>query len=61
MWLEVSRSELSDVIDLLPEISPLLAIGQAQLYFDGTQLVEQAPGVCITNIVEALYFVKLGF
>ncbi len=38
MWLEVSKSELSDVLDLLPEISPLLAAGQAQLFFDGVQL-----------------------
>jgi len=51
MWLEVSRSELSDVIDLLPEISPLLAIGQAQLYFDGTQLV--AKGVMSSFEVNA--------
>jgi hypothetical protein len=38
MWLEVSKSELSDVLDLLPDISPLLAAGQAQLFFDGVQL-----------------------
>ena len=38
MLLEVSKSELSDVLDLLPEISPLLAAGQAQLFFDGVQL-----------------------
>jgi len=51
MWLEVSRSELSDVLDLLPEISPLLAIGQAQLYFDGTQLT--AKGVVSSFEVNA--------
>lgn len=38
MWLEVSKSEFSDALDLLPDISPLLAIGQAQLFFDGVQL-----------------------
>ena len=51
MWLEVSTSELSDVLDLLPEISSLLTIGQAQLFFNGTQLT--AKGVASSFEVNA--------
>ena len=43
MFLEVSKSELSDRLELLPEISPLLIFGQAQLFYDGKQLTAKGP------------------
>ena len=46
MWLEVSRSELSDALDVLPEISSLLSYGQAQLHFDGWHLIAKSPVSC---------------
>ncbi len=43
MRLEVSRSELSEALEQLPTISPILSSCQAQLFFDGTRLIVKAP------------------
>ena len=43
MRLEVTHSDLSEALDQLPTISPILSSCQAQLFFDGSRLTVKAP------------------